>query len=489
MPLPRLDHFINGEFVKPSSGEYRIKRSPIDDSPLTEVAAGSREDARAAIDAAYDALKNWSRLTPIKRSEYLYKMLEEFRKMEDEFIKVLIEEGGGIYKKAWGEVVFTERLIQNAAEMARHYEGKVLNSDSEATISLVFKKPKGVVGVITPWNYPLSISMKKIAHALAIGNTVVYKPASDTPITGYMIAQLAQRAGLPKGVLNVVFGSGGVVGDEIVVSKRVSHITFTGESATGREIASKAGGSLKTVTLELGGSDPLIILDDADPDYAARLAVFAAFFHQGQICTAAKRIIVHRGIADKFIQKFVEYTRILRIGDPRADKNMDQGPLINHNQVETMQGFLKDALDHGAQVLFGSDVKGNYFTPTILTNVDLNMRVMKEEVFGPIRPVIVVDDDQQAIEIANSNDYGLSGAVITKDINRALNIAENVESGMFHINDVTFLEESHVPFGGIKASGMGREGGEYSFHENTFDRWLTITLRTRRFPIPSTLKS
>ncbi|ADN50524.1 aldehyde dehydrogenase family protein [Vulcanisaeta distributa] len=486
--VEKILNYINGEFTPPSAGEFRVKRSPIDDSPLAEVPVSGRDDAKAAIDAAYDALRSWSRLTAIKRAEYLYRIHEEFVKMEDEFIRVLIEEGGGIYKKAWGEVVFTERLILNAAEMARHIEGKTLNSDSEATVSMVFKKPKGVVGVITPWNYPLSISMKKIAHALASGNTVVYKPASDTPITGYLIAQLAHKAGLPKGVLNVVFGPGGVVGDEIVVNKKATHITFTGESATGKEIASKAGGALKTVTLELGGSDPLIILDDADPDYAARLAVFAAFFHQGQICTSAKRIIVHRGIADKFIQRFVEYTKMLRIGDPRVDKNVDQGPLINRNQVETMRGFLKDALDKGAKVLTGGEVNGNYFTPTILINVDLNMRVMKEEVFGPIRPVVVVDNDEEAIEIANSTDYGLSGAVITRDINRAMYIAENVESGMFHINDVTFLEESHVPFGGIKASGFGREGGEYSFHENTYDRWLTITLRTRRFPIPSALK-
>lgn len=483
-----LKNYINGEFSAPSTGEYYKKTSPIDGSVLAEVPRSGREDARAAIDAAYEAAESWGRLTAIKRAEYLYKMLEVFKSMEDQFMKTLIEEGGGVYKKAWGEVVFTERLLQSAAEIARHYKGEVLHSDSDSTISIVFKKPKGVVAVITPWNYPLSISVKKIAHALAAGNTVVYKPASETPITGYLIAEVAAKAGLPKGVFNLVIGPGSTVGDEIVTNKKVWHITFTGESKTGREIASKAGGSLKTVTLELGGSDPLIVLDDADVDYAARLAVFAAFFHQGQICTSAKRIIVHKGIADRFIEKLVHYVKMLKIGDPRRGEDVDQGPLINAEQVKLMEEFLNDAVSRGGKVLTGGKTWGNFFEPTIVADVDRNSRVMKEEVFGPVRPIVVVESDEEAIEVANDTEYGLSGAVITSNINRAFKIAEAVKSGMFHINDVTFLEEAHVPFGGIKASGVGREGGEYSIFENTYHRWLTITLRTRRFPIPSAAK-
>jgi len=485
MQQVKLRHYINGEFREPSNGEYSQKTTPIDGSVIALVPSGTREDAKAAIDAAYEAGKQWSKLTPIKRSDYIYKIYEVARSMEEDLINTLIVEGGGIYKKAWGEVVFTERLIRNAAELARHYEGEVLNSDSEATISMVFKKPKGIVGIITPWNYPLSISMKKVIHALAIGNTVVLKTASDTPITGYKIAEMASKAGLPKGVLNVVFGSGGVVGDEIVTNKKVSHITFTGETGTGKQIAEKAGRGLKTVTLELGGSDPLIVLDDADPDYAARLAVFAAFFHQGQICTASKRIIVHKGIYDKFVPRFIEYTKRLRVGDPRVDKNIDFGPLINKSQVNSMVEFLNDAVKRGAKVETGGKVNGNYFEPTILTGVDRNAKVLREEVFGPIRPIIMVENDDEAVEVANDTEYGLSGAVLTSNINRAMSIAEAVESGMFHINDVTLLEESHVPFGGIKASGIGREGGKYSFHESTYDRWTTITLRQRKFPIPS----
>ncbi len=486
MQQMKLQHYIDGEFRNPANGEFSIKTTPIDGSAIADVPRGTRDDARAAIDAAYDAVKQWSRLTPIKRSDYIYKMYEVARSMEEDLISTLMVEGGGVYKKAWGEVVFTERLIRNAAELARHYEGEVLSSDSEATISMVFKKPKGVVGIITPWNYPLSISMKKVIHAIAIGNTVVLKTASDTPITGYKIAEIAHKAGLPKGVLNVVFGSGGVVGDEIVTNKKINHLTFTGETGTGRQIAEKAGRGLKTVTLELGGSDPLIVLDDADPDYAARLAVFAAFFHQGQICTSSKRIIVHKGVYDRFAPRFIEYVRRIRMGDPRADRNIDFGPLINKSQVESMKEFLEDAVSRGAKVETGGGVDGNYFEPTVLSGVDENAKVLREEVFGPIRPLIVVENDEEAIEVANRTEYGLSGAVITNNINRAMSIAEAVESGMFHVNDVTFLEESHVPFGGIKASGIGREGGKYSFHESTYDRWTTITLRQRKFPIPST---
>jgi aldehyde dehydrogenase (NAD+) len=486
--MRKVLNYINGEFKASVSGEFGVKKSLIDGSPLAEVVRSVREDAKEAIDAAYEAVKSWSALPAIRRAEYLYKALETFRQMREEFMKVLTEEGGGVYRKTWGEVVFSERLLLNAAEMARHYEGKVLSSDSEATISMVFKRPKGVVGVITPWNYPLSISIKKVAHALAAGSTVVYKPASDTPITGWLIAQMFHKAGLPKGVFNMVVGPGGVVGDEIVTSKRVSHVTFTGESSTGREIAAKAAGTLKTVTLELGGSDPLIVLDDVDVDYAARLAVFAAFFHQGQICTSAKRIIVLRSIADKFIEKFVSYVKLLRVDDPRRDEKVDQGPLINEGQAKLMEEFVKDAEARGGRILTGGGRRGAYFDPTVVVDVDRNFRIMREEVFGPVRPIVVVESDEQAVEVANDTEYGLSGAVLTNNINRAFKIAEAVESGMFHINDVTFLEEAHVPFGGIKASGIGREGGEYSFHEVTYDRWLTVTLRTRRFPIPSALK-
>ncbi|MCY0859384.1 MAG: aldehyde dehydrogenase family protein [Sulfolobaceae archaeon] len=480
--IPRYKLYINGEFVEPHSGEYKIKNSPIDNSPLAEVAIGDREDAKKAIDAAYEAFKSWSTLTAIKRSEYLYKLAEVFKANEEDLINTLIVEGGGIYKKAWGEVVFTERLIINAAETARHFKGSTIPSDSEGIISLTFRKPKGVVGVITPWNYPLSISMKKVAHSIAAGNTVVLKVSSETPIIAAKIAELVHKAGIPKGVINVVNGPGSTVGDEIVTNKKISHITFTGETTTGKEIASKAGGSLKTVTLELGGSDPLIILDDADINQAVKIAVFGAFFHQGQICTSSKRIIVHEKVYDQFVKKFVERISQLKVGDPR-DKSTEQGPLVSKKQVDTMISFFNDAVNRGGKVLTGGKWVDDYFYPTVITDVDRNFRIMREEVFGPIRPVVMVKNDEEAIEVANDTEYGLSAAIVTKDINRALKIADQIESGMVHINDVTMLEESHIPFGGIKNSGFGREGGEYSFQETTYERWTTFTIRERKYPI------
>lgn len=480
--VPRYKLYINGEFVDPHSGEYKVKTSPIDNSPLAEIAIGDREDAKRAIDSAYDALKNWSTLTAIKRSEYLYKLADVFKAHEDDLINTLIVEGGGTYKKAWGEVVFTERLIKNASEIARHFKGSTIPSDTEGIVSMTFKKPKGVVGVITPWNYPLSISMKKVAHSIAAGNTVVLKVSSETPIIAAKIAELVHEAGLPKGVVNVVNGPGSTVGDEIVVNKKLAHITFTGETTTGREIASKAGGALKTVTLELGGSDPLIILDDADINLAVKIAVFGAFFHQGQICTSSKRIIVHEKIYNEFVKKFAERVSQLKVGDPR-DKSIEQGPLVSHRQVETMIEFYDDTVKRGGKIMSGGKWEGNYFYPTVVTDVDRNFRIMREEVFGPIRPIIPAKNDEEAIEIANDTEYGLSGAIVTRDISRAFKIADQIESGMIHINDVTILEESHIPFGGIKASGFGREGGEYSFNETTYERWTTVTLRERKYPI------
>ncbi|MFN3804891.1 MAG: aldehyde dehydrogenase family protein [Pyrobaculum sp.] len=476
----KIKHYINGQFIE--GEEYRTKKSPIDGTPIAEAPVGRREDVKAAIDAAYDAAKTWGQMPAIRRAELLYKLHEVIKTREEELISMLTIEGGGIYKKSWGEVVFSQRLVRNAAELARHFGGRTMQPDAEGIISTVFKKPKGVVGVITPWNYPLSISMKKIAHALAVGNTVVYKPASETPLTGFKIAEMIHQAGFPKGVFNLVIGPGPVVGDEIVANRKISHVTFTGESSTGREIAAKAAGTLKTVTLELGGSDPLIILDDADLGLAVRIAVFGAFFHQGQICTSSKRIIVHEKVYKQFLEKFVERVSQLKVGDPR-DKSTEQGPLISVKQADQMAEFYRDAVGRGGRVLTGGKKDGAYFWPTVVTDVDRQFGVMREEVFGPIRPVVPVKNDDEAVEVANDTEYGLSAAVVTTNINRAFKIAEAIESGMVHINDVTMLEESHVPFGGIKASGFGREGGEWSFLETTYDRWLTITLRERKYPI------
>ncbi|BCU67595.1 aldehyde dehydrogenase [Sulfolobales archaeon HS-7] len=482
----RINHFINGEFVIPHGEDYKEKRSPNDGKVLAEVANGGREDAKRGIDAAYESHKSWSKLPPIKRAEYLSKFLEIYKSSVNTFQEYLIREAGGIKKKAWAETLFTERLISNAIEVARHVNGENIPSDSEGQLNIVFKKPKGVTSVITPWNYPLSISIKKVMHSLAFGNTVVLKTSSETPMTGYLIADVAQKS-LPKGVLNVIFGSGSVVGDEMVTNKKVSHITFTGETVTGKEIASKAGGNLKSVTLELGGSDPLIIMDDVDIDYATRLAVFGAFFHQGQICTSSKRILVHERIYDRFVSRFMEAVNNLVVGDPELE-NTDIGPLINERQVSAMQEFVKDSQDRGGKIISGGKFKENYFYPTVVTDVDANFKIMKEEVFGPVRPVVRFSTKEEAIDIANSTEYGLSGAVLTNNINTALFFVENVEAGMFHVNDVTFLEESHIPFGGIKSSGLGREGGLYSARETMYDKWVTFTTRTKRFPIPASLK-
>lgn len=476
----KIKHYINGQFIE--GEEYKVKKSPIDGAPVAEMPLGRRDDAKAAIDAAYDAAKTWSQMPAIKRAELLYRLYEIIKTKEEELISLLTIEGGGIYKKGWGEVMFSQRLVRNAAELARHFSGRTMQSDTDGVVSAVFKKPKGVVGVITPWNYPLSISIKKIAHALAAGNTIVYKPASETPLTGFKIAEMIHQAGFSKGVFNLVLGPGSIVGDEIVTNKKVGHVTFTGESATGREIAAKAAGTLKTVTLELGGSDPLIVLDDADLGLAVRIAVFGAFFHQGQICTSSKRIIVHEKVFNKFLEKFIERVSQLKVGDPR-DKSVEQGPLISDRQAEEMENFYKDAVERGGKILTGGRKEGAYFWPTVVTEVSGEFRIMREEVFGPIRPVVSVKSDEEAIEVANNTEYGLSAAVITTNINRAFKIAEAIESGMVHINDVTMLEESHIPFGGIKASGFGREGGEWSFLETTYDRWLTVTLRERKYPI------
>jgi len=338
---------------------------------------------------------------------------------------------------------------------------------------------------IAPWNAPLILSLRAVAFPMAYGNTTVLKPSSEAPISGGLVyAEIFEEAGLPAGVLNVLTngpGFAGEVGDVLIADPRVRRISFTGSSEVGREVAKKAGEHLKRVALELGGSDPLLVLKDGDVEYAVNAATFGRFLHQGQICMSVKRIIVEKPVADEFIEKFVAKVSGLKVGDPKEHDTII-GPLINQTQLDLLRGQVDEAINCGAKVLCGGKFEGLSYWPTVLTDVKEDMRVCQEEVFGPVVPVIVVEDEEEALRVANNSPFGLSSGIITGDFAKGLAIAERLETGMVHINDSSVHDEPQVPFGGVKDSGWGRHGGLAAMEEFTELRWVTMQRTPRQYP-------
>jgi aldehyde dehydrogenase (NAD+) len=320
---------------------------------------------------------------------------------------------------------------------------------------------------------------------MAYGNTAVLKPSSESPISGGLVhAEIFEEAGLPPGVLNVLINAPGFadeVGDVLIADPRVRRISFTGSTEVGRELAEKAGRYLKRVTLELGGSDPVLILRDADVDYAVNAATFGRFQHQGQICMSSKRLIVEKPVAEEFMEKFVAKASGLKVGDPKEHDTII-GPLINQAQLEILREQVDEAIERGAKVLCGGKFEGLSYWPTVLTDVKEDMKVCQEEVFGPVVPVIVVEDDEEALRVANNSQFGLSSGIITNDFEKGLAIAERLETGMVHINDASIHDEPQVPFGGVKDSGWGRHGGLAALEEFTELRWVTMQRTPRQYP-------
>ena len=354
--------------------------------------------------------------------------------------------------------------------------GEALRSDHHKG-SMVERTPLGVISVISPWNVPMLLSSRGLAGALAVGNTVVLKPSEETPVTGgLLIAELFEEAGMPPGVLNVVTCSRdrvAEVGAELVVNPLIKAISFTGSTAVGKHIAATAGGLLKKACVELGGKDSLLVLDDADMDRAISAARFGAFFHQGQICMSAEKIIVDKQLAEPFLERFIAATKELRVGDPTKLGNQI-GPIINERQADAVERRLAQAVNDGVTLHHGGARNGLYFDPAVITGATPDMDIFHEEVFGPVANIITAEDEDDAIALANNCHYGLSASVITQNEERGLRVARQIESGMAHINDTTIYDEPTVPFGGVKNSGMGRHGARWSVDSFTQTRWMTI---------------
>ena len=402
---------------------------------------------------------------------------------KDEIVDWLIRETGGTIAKAELEWSLVRSVMWEAASMPHHVEGRIMPSDIPGKESRVYREPVGVVAVISPWNFPLQLSNRSVAPALATGNAVVLKPARDTPVTGgLLLARIFEEAGLPPGVLSVVGGSGSDIGDAIVEHPVPRVVSFTGSTPVGKGIAQKAG--LKKLALELGGNGPLVVLDDADLDLAVQAAVFGSFFHQGQICMIANRLIVDASVHDEFLQRFLDRVSDLQVGDPTVPET-HLGPVINSSQLEGIQDKVQRAQQQGAEVVLSGEPfgpTGLCLPPQVLTGGN-DVATAREEVFGPVMTVIRADGEDDALRLANDTEYGLSSAVFSRDVDRAVRFGRRVQAGMTHVNDSPVNDDANTAFSGEKGSGIGRFGGQWAVDEFTTDHWISVQHQPRQYAI------
>lgn len=431
---------------------------------VDSVPKGGREDAKRAIDAASEAFKAWSERPSIERSRVLLKIAESVRTNADVLAPTLTLEQGKPLGEAKGEILSFANTCEYYAGLIGRVRGAHTPFSSGEGFFIVTKRPLGVVGAILPWNFPVSLMGWKVAPGLAAGNTFVVKPASTTPLTDIKVAGLMIKAGLPPGAVNVVTGPGGVVGEELLDNPKVAKIAFTGETVTGKRIMEGSAKSIKRLTLELGGSDPMIVCDDADIELAIEGAAWGRFRNAGQSCTAVKRVFLFESIADQFIRGFTEKVMTIKVGNG-MDKSTHMGPIHTAEQRAKVESMVEDAENRGARDIVKGGrpgqkelAKGNFYIPTVLGNVDYDAQIAREECFGPALPIFIVKDLEEAIERANDTPYGLGSSVWTKDVERAYGAAERIQAGTTWVNSPP-IARAEVPFGGFKQSGFGRELG------------------------------
>lgn len=477
--------YIGGKWIEASGGETFEDLDPFTGEVTATVPAGTREDARAAIDAAASSFPAWSKAAPAERQAVFLRAADILESRRDEVVALLAAETGASFGFGMFQMGFVPGLFRQAAGIAYSPIGEILPSDMPGAMAMGLRRPVGVVGAIAPWNAALILSARSISAPLALGNTIVMKPSEESPYVGGLLwGEIFSEAGLPDGVLNVVThapGQAGPIGEELAENPQVRRINFTGSTATGRKLAELAGRNLKRVVLELGGYNPLIVLEDAAVDYSVDAAAFGAFLHQGQICMSARRIIVERPIADEFIDRFAGKTAGLKVGDPREHDTII-GPLINKRALDTVSARVKDAISKGAKLLAGGEAVGPCFQATLLTDVPEDSEFARVETFGPVAAIEVVENADEAIDRANATSYGLASGILTGDPDKGLALAERLEAGIVHINDQPVHDEPQMPFGGVKDSGWGRFGGTAAIEEFTDLRWVTVQSGTRPFP-------
>jgi acyl-CoA reductase-like NAD-dependent aldehyde dehydrogenase len=476
--------FIGGDWVAAADSATYEDTDPFTGEVVATAPAGGPEDARRAVDAAAAAFPAWSQTPPAERQRILLKAADVLEERQMEVVELLARESGSSFGFGMFQSLFVPNLFRQAAALAYAPLGQVIPSDTGA-FAMAIRKPVGVVGAFAPWNAALILSARSIAAPLALGNTVVLKPSEWSPFSGGLLwGEIFAAAGLPAGVLNIVThapGAAGPIGDVLIEHPAVRRLNFTGSSRVGRMIAEAAGRQLKRVVLELGGHNPLIVLGDADLEYAVNASAFGAYLHQGQICMSTRRIYVERAIAGDFIARLAEKTKGLKVGDPKEHDTVI-GPLINEQALALVKGRVEQAVAQGATVLAGGEAVGPCFQATLLTDVPEDSEFAKHETFGPVAAVEIVDSADEAVEKANRTSYGLSAGIITSDRDRGFSLAQRIDSGIVHVNDQTVADEPQMPFGGVKDSGFGRFGGQAVVDEFTELRWTTIRSDSHPFP-------
>lgn len=458
--------------------------NPSDGTLWARIPEGTAADTRRAIEAAQTAFPAWAGLKFQERAEYMLKAAAIIEKRAPDFIAAAQFEGGGWYGKGVYETKVMPEMLKAAAAVCYAPIGEVLPS-LNGKVSTAVRSPMGVVAVISPWNMPGILATRPFSVPMAMGNTIVLKPSEETPwLGGLFFAEVMEEAGVPPGVFNVVTCSRrnvAEVGDELVDNPTVKGVAFTGSAAVGRRIAAKCGAHLKKACIELGGKDSLIVLEDANMERATSAASFGAFMHQGQICMSVEKVLVQEKVYDEFLRGFVARAAKLKTGNV-ADKSNVIGPLINDRQVANVKHQLDDAIAKGAKIAIGGGVNGRFVEPTVVTHVTPDMDIWRDETFGPVAVVVPFRTDDEAIAMNNDTEYGLSAGIISEDEHRAMDIAKRLETGMCHINCASINDEAHAPFGGTKASGLGRYGGRWSLEAFSETRWITLDRGQKQYP-------
>jgi acyl-CoA reductase-like NAD-dependent aldehyde dehydrogenase len=472
-------NYIGGAWVPARSGRTFANENPATGEVLGFFPDSGRDDVAAAAGAAAEALPRWRALPAPRRAEILFRAAHLIEQRKEELARDLTLEMGKVIAEARGDVQEAIDMTYYMAGEGRRQFGHTTPSEMPHKFAMAIRQPKGVVGLITPWNFPMAIPSWKLMPALVTGNTVVFKPSEYAPLSALNLVRILIEAGLPPGVLNLVFGRGAEAGEAIVDDPRITFISFTGSNTVGRQVAARAGALGKGVALEMGGKNAVIVLDDADLSLALDSVVWSAFGTSGQRCTAASRVIVQHGVLEEFQTRLIARARALRLG-PGLDPQTDVGPLINAQQLEKVAHYMEIAREEGARIAVGGaratggDLdRGYYFQPTVLTNGQPDMRVAREEIFGPVTTIIPVETLDEAIAVNNSVPFGLSSAIFTRDVNKAFTAIEALTTGLVYVNHGTIGAEVHLPFGGTYGTGNGhREAGQAAIESYT--EWKAV---------------
>ncbi|MFJ8236327.1 aldehyde dehydrogenase family protein [Ureibacillus sp. NPDC094379] len=474
-------NYINGQWVDGLSEKSYTLINPFDNSVLATFPIATNRQLEEAYTVANHSYKQWAQNT-LLRKDVLQKALNFFKENEEQIVEFLALESGSTYIKGKVELSLTIACLEESLTYVDSLGSREVPATMPGKVNKVYRKPLGVISSISPFNFPLFLSIRTIVPALALGNGVVHKGDIQTAVTGgTIIAKAFEEAGIPDGVLNVILTEVPEIGDTMIEHPLSKLISFTGSTPVGRHIGQVAGGLLKRVALELGGNAPFVVLQDANVDQSVNAAIFGKFLHQGQICMMINRIVVHESLYDEFVEKFVAHTKQLTIGNP-LDPSVVIGPMINEQQLQKALGYIEEAKAAGTEVLLEGTREGNILTPFIFGNVSPDSKLAQTELFAPIASIIKASSDEEAIEIANNTEYGLSSAIFTSDLAKGEALAAELEFGMTHVNDQTVNAIENTPFGGVKNSGVGRFGNPWVIDEFTETKWVSVQLEEREFP-------